>query len=144
MSHRIPLCLVLIASLAACTETAPPGRERVATASDPLGRDWQCVSLCFPGLPCHNICRLSPLDPGFAIVPAPWTCDSLRPINVCGDGCCDAEEAKFAGSFCAKDCVLQKLEVSDRLKSGSLQILDGDRVLGTVDPGFVAINPSCK
>lgn len=149
MSHRLlPLVLALAAaSLVACTDLAPRSSPSAAPSTEPIAREWECVSVCFPERPCQNICRLSPFEPGFAVVPPPSTCDSRRPINVCGDGCCDAAEADLRGdpgNFCFADCVRERLEISDRIRPGSLQIVDGDRVAGTVDPGFVSFEPSCK
>jgi len=137
------LALTLVAaSLAACTDAAPPSAP---AATDTVAREWECVSVCFPGAPCHNLCRLSPFDPGFQVVPPPFSCDQLRPINVCGDRCCDQAEARFGQpEYCRKDCRLESLQVVDWSGKASLQIYDGDAVLGTVEPDYISVAPVCK
>jgi hypothetical protein len=141
MSHRfLPPSLVLtLAAIAACTDAAP-----VTVTAEPTAREWQCISVCYKELPCHNLCKLTFDEPGFQVVPGPFTCDSLRPINVCGDGCCDAGETFLEDGYCRADCKIERLEVIDREGLGRAHIIDGDLVLGTVEARFVSVAPVCE
>lgn len=140
-SWLLPLILVF----ASCTDPGPSSEDVADVPEEPeaAAREWECVSVCFPGHPCHNLCRLTIDDPGFQIVPPPFTCDSLRPINVCGDGCCDAAETdRLDPLWCSKDCQLPKLEI---LKlEDKLAIIDHDQVVGSVEERYVSIAPVCR
>lgn len=114
-----------LASLPACTD--PP-----ATAEATAAISWECVPVCLPNRPCQNICALQRDEPGFAVVPGPSSCDKLRPINQCGDGCCDDGETDRLDRehWCPKDCRIARLEIA-KLED-RLQILQDTRVLGLV------------
>jgi hypothetical protein len=141
MSHRLlsPLLTLTLATLAACTDAPAPD-----TTDQTQAIDYQCLSVCFPGLPCHHLCKLILDEPGFVIPESPRTCDELRPINVCGDGCCDAAETNLRDGWCKADCRLQHLEVIDFDGSGKLFIMENDATLGRVEKGYVSVAPVCK
>ena len=136
MSLRVLTVILLLGSLAACTEPEP--------SADPAERGYECVSLCYPGVPCHNICKLVLDEPGFQIVPAARSCDDLRPINVCGDGCCDVAESNFRDKYCRADCRIEKLEVIDLEGLARPVIRDGEEQLGWIEERFVSVAPVCR
>ena len=131
------LLLVIFVAATACTD--PP--TEATTAADV---SWDCASVCFKGFPCHNFCKLTLDDPGFAVVPSQNTCDKLRPINVCGDTCCDAAEADRLNrdQWCPSDCKLARLEIATL--DGRVRLLDDGRQLATVEPDHIAFDPVCR
>jgi len=136
MFHRsLTVSFVLsIMSVAACTEGGPDGDATAAAA-----REWECVSFGF-GLPQGTVCRLTTDEPGFQIVPPAPTCASRRPIDVCGDGCCDVSETSWRGPiWCPADCRLERLEVADELGTGRPQVRVDGRVMATLDARSVSV-----
>lgn len=80
----------------------------------------------------------------FAMDPVPTTCSSLRPINVCGDGCCDSAEAErlSPSTYCRKDCTLARLELIK--VENRLQLLDNKLKIATLDPEYLSVTPACR
>jgi hypothetical protein len=68
------------------------------------------------------------------------SCDRLRPINICGDGCCDQDEVRFGPAECRADCILKRLEW--RLEADQvIGFLDGSRFGSLVEGG---VRLECK
>jgi len=138
-SRFLPLA-ILLSIAAACTDP-PPASDATETA-----RSYECISVCYPqGVACHNLCRLTLDEPGFQLVPGPRTCDKLRQINQCGDGCCDVAEADRKNEhYCRADCRLERLEVLDLDSSGKLEIRSDKLLMGTVEQAFVSVTAACR
>lgn len=129
-------CLALMvfalaaAPLSGCVESA--------AAPEPVAREWECVNACFGerGGPCHQICRLSIDEPGFQVVPPEPSCSDLRPIDVCGDGCCDIGELWD----CREDCKITELEVVPSGRESPMQIVSFGKPMGLISERGVEVS----
>lgn len=104
-------------------------------ASDPR----ECVTICDAKLGgCHQICSSLHPPPDDPIeVAQDTTCSRLRPIDVCGDGCCDQDEVIFGPAVCMRDCRVERIEW--RLEEGrTLGFRDG-KPLGELVEGRVRL-----
>lgn len=142
---RHPFAPVLLSSVVAAAALACTSSDD-APATSRADRDWDCVTACLPGGPCHSFCKLSFDQPGFQIVPPPDACSGLHQLNACGDGCCDSAEATIGDEYCKADC---KLAISTApwlrmLDDGRLGVFQGDRLVATMDDSGVSIPGTCQ
>ena len=118
------ILVLAVSFLATACDLADPGPEADLThlaGGDPR----ECATICDPRLGgCHRFC--APIEPELSEIEVvgDTSCDRLRPINVCGDGCCDQEEVVFGAAECRPDCVLKRLEWRLELEQ-AVGFLDG-------------------
>jgi hypothetical protein len=137
--RRLILSLFALSFVACADPVEPEPAESTATAAI----SWDCAAVCFEGRPCRNFCKLTLDEPGFAMDPVPTSCNDLRPINVCGDRCCDNAEAdRLSPAYCRKDCQLARLEIAN--VNGHIQLIENKLTLATVERDYVSVAPACK
>jgi|GEM_PF-3553794 len=113
MFHRVlSLSLFLaLAPIAACTDVPDEPTDEPSTTA--AARSLECVELGYGFDRPHRICILT-RDEGTALsVATPQSCPRFHSPNVCGDQCCDREEANLHGEFCARDCLVGPIGVLD-------------------------------
>lgn len=138
MTRLLILCAFLSLPLAAACTTVdePPATSAAAF-------EYTCVPLCLEGVSCQTICALEPFVPGFQVQPGPSTCDELRPINVCGDGCCDAGETRRSDSYCRADCAPAEILRIEDTGEGRHTIFARDLAIGSASPQGVIATSTC-
>jgi hypothetical protein len=147
MMKRPLLVVFLLAVVAGCT--AEPDTADLGTAEQAAVASVECMDLCVPGSPCHHICFYFPATPDDR-GPAVGTggaskCDGRRVIDVCGDGCCDPDEAAHfpQKASCPQDCRVERIDVT-LMEDRSIHLMSQERSLATVMEDQLVVNPPCQ